>query len=176
MPERTGARLGMKWREMPRFSSSAVIWLIRKFYGRLWLACPLSVEKPSSIISSSQFRKICCASKISVSVRHLWLEACVVEITQLCFNVEIKKKAFGDCRILFPVPPWTSRLRQPSRPWGKRFWASWNVCWTEAFTMTCWKTSTNHNRSKRRDEPIRIISNYQELAFSAEKIAPTRRG
>ena len=46
----------------------------------------------------------------------------------------------------------------------------------ERFSSGCRKTNakliapTNHNRSKQRDEPIRIPSNYLQLAQSAGKI------
>ena len=53
--------------------------------------------------------------------------------------------------------------------------------WLERFSSDCQKTnakvitSTNHNRSKQRDEPILTVpSNYLYLAQSVGKIAPTR--
>ena len=42
-----------------------------------------------------------------------------------------------------------------------------NVQYKEQFSNDCWKssakvtTATNHNRSKQRDKPIKIPSNYQ---------------
>ena len=52
--------------------------------------------------------------------------------------------------------------------------------WIERFSNDCCKTNTeaitptNHNSSKQQDAPIRIPSNYLQLAQSAGKIAPAR--
>ena len=52
--------------------------------------------------------------------------------------------------------------------------------WIERFSNDCCKTNTeaitptNHNSSKQHDAPIRIPSNYLQLAQSAGKIAPAR--
>ena len=54
------------------------------------------------------------------------------------------------------------------------------LCFYSGFQMTVAKTNskvstpTNHNRSKERDEPIRIRSNYLRLAQRAGKGMRTR--